>query len=71
MRVSRRGQVTIPKPLRDRLGLTTGTEIEVIVVGEGLLVRRAATHPVDKVAGTLDGVFDGDIDAYIEEIRGR
>lgn len=72
MRIDERGQVTIPKALRDSLGLTPGTEVEVVEAGGGVLVRRAmAVHPVDRVAGALDGVFDGDVDAYIDEIRGR
>ena len=72
MRIGTRGRVTIPKPLRDALGLTPGTEVEVIEANGGLLVRQAMTvHPIDRVAGALDGVFDGGIDAYIDEIRGR
>ena len=72
MRIGRRGEVTIPKPLRDRFSLTPGTEVEVIAFEEGLLVRRVgAAHPVDRVAGILDSVFDDDIDTYIDEIRGR
>ncbi|MCY3656395.1 MAG: AbrB/MazE/SpoVT family DNA-binding domain-containing protein [Chloroflexi bacterium] len=71
MRIGKRGRVTIPKPLRDALGLTPGTEVEVIEANGGVLVRRAMpVHPIDRVAGALDGVFDGDIDAYIDEVRG-
>ena len=36
MRVSERGQVTIPKKIRDRFGLGTNTEVE-FVVREGRL----------------------------------
>ena len=71
MRIDERGQLTIPEPLRDSLGLTPGTEVEVVATSGGLLVRRAmAGHPVDRVAGALDGVFDCDVDAYIDDIRG-
>lgn len=72
MRVSERGQITIPKHLRDRFGMTQDVEVEIIPTEQGLLIqkRTAALHPVDRVAGVLDGaVFD--IDEYIEEIRGR
>lgn len=73
MRISERGQITIPKALRDRFGMNRNVEIEITPTDDGLLIRKRASaqHPVDRVAGILDGVFDGDIDAYIEEIRGR
>lgn len=29
------------------------------------------THPVDRISGILDGAFEGEVDEYIEEIRGR
>ena len=72
MRVSERGQITIPKHLRDRFGMTQDVEVEITPTDQGLLIqkRTAALHPVDRVAGVLDGA-DFDIDEYIEEIRGR
>ena len=72
MRISQRGQITIPKRLRERFGLSPNAEVEVTPTKEGLLIRKRAAgqHPVDRVAGVLDGV-DFDIDQYIEEIRGR
>lgn len=72
MRVSERGQITIPKHLRDRFGMTRDVEVEITPTDQGLLIqkRTAALHPVDRVAGVLDGA-DFDIDEYIEEIRGR
>ena len=72
MRISERGQITIPKHLRDRFGITHNVEIEITPTEQGLLIqkRTAALHPVDRVAGILDG-GDFDIDEHIEEIRGR
>ena len=72
MRISERGQITIPKPLRDRFGMHQNVEIEITPTENGLLIqkRAAALHPVDRVVGILDGA-DFDIDEYIEEIRGR
>lgn len=43
--VSEKGQVTIPKPLRDRLGLRPGTELEFEAEGGRLVARKAA--PID------------------------
>ena len=72
MRISERGQVTIPKALRERFGLHHDVEVDISPIEQGLLIRKrvAALYPVDRVAGILDGV-DFDIDEYIEEIRGR
>ena len=72
MRVSERGQITIPKRLRDRFGLHHNVEVEVVPTAKGLLIqkRTAAEHPVDRVYGILGG--EGiDVDAYLEEVRGR
>jgi AbrB family looped-hinge helix DNA binding protein len=39
MRITSKGQVTIPQELRERLGLGAGTEVEVVAAEEGALVR--------------------------------
>ena len=72
MRISERGQITIPKHLRDRFGMNQNVEIEITPTDQGLLIqkRTAAMHPIDRVSGILDD-RDFDIDEYIEEIRGR
>ena len=72
MRISERGQITIPKALRERFGLHHDVEVDIRPTEQGLLIRKRAValHPVDRVAGILDGVVF-DIGEYIEEIRGR
>ena len=75
MRISARGQVTIPKHLRERYGMTRNVEVKITPTEKGLLIQKStpAEHPVDRIVGILDGVVDDDfdIDEYIEEIRGR
>ena len=76
MRISERGQITIPKSLRDHFGVNHNVEVEITPTGRGLLIqkRTAAEHPVDRINGILDsGTFrDGvSVDDYIDEIRGR
>lgn len=39
MRMTSKGQVTIPQELRERYGLGAGTKVEVIAADEGALVR--------------------------------
>lgn len=41
MRISSKGQITIPKKVRDRASLPEGTEIEFEVEGEVVVLRRA------------------------------
>ncbi len=42
MPVTVKGQVTIPKPIRDRLGLTPGSRVEFEVDGQGRVVLQKA-----------------------------
>ena len=76
MRISKRGQITIPKHLRERFGMNHNVEVEIAATEHGLLIRKRTTaeHPVDRVAGILDEDALGEgvsVDDYIEEIRGR
>jgi AbrB family looped-hinge helix DNA binding protein len=41
-RVSAKGQVVIPKNLRDRLAWIPGTALDVVETAEGLALRRSA-----------------------------
>lgn len=69
--ISEKGQVTIPKAIRDRLGLRPGTAIE-FEVREGKLVGHktdsASDDPVLAVTGILKQVRS--VDAYLDEVRG-
>ena len=76
MKISERGQITIPKHLRERFGMNRNVEVEISPTEQGLLIRKrtAAKHPVDRVYGILgkDALGEGvSVDDYIEEIRGR
>ena len=71
MKISERGQIAIPKPLRNKLGLLKSVEIDVIPVKDGLLIQKRSRgkHPVDEVMGILKR--PSNTDRYIEEVRGR
>ncbi len=71
MRISERGQITIPKRLRERFGMGQDVEVEITPTEDGLLIqkRTASKHPVDKISGILDDAVE--VDSYIEEIRGK
>ena len=71
IRISKRGQITIPKRLRDQFGLNQNVEVEITPTAQGLLIQKqtAAQHPVDRVSGILDSISD--VDEYLEDLRGR
>ena len=76
MRISERGQITIPKPLRERFGMHHNVEVEITPTEKGLLIRKRSKvdRPVDRVYGILGKNALGEgvsVDDYIEEIRGR
>ena len=41
MRVTSKGQVTIPQPIREQLGIVPGTEVEFELENDGARLRRA------------------------------
>ena len=71
MRISERGQITIPKHLRERFGMSGDVEVEITPTENGLLIRRKSEveHPVDRVYGILGSGIS--TDDYIDQIRGR
>lgn len=82
MRVTEKGQVTIPKAIRDRLGIKPGSEVEFIERSHGVeiarrepsadrqLLRRQFDFQIQQMRGTIDtGGLDGK--AYVDEMRGE
>jgi antitoxin PrlF len=68
--VSEKGQVTIPKAIRTKLGLRAGTIIEFEADRGRLLGRKAGGRDViDEVYGSMP--MDEPVDDYLERVRGR
>jgi len=67
--VSTKGQVTIPKALRDRLGIDAGTVLEFEAEGGRLVGRKV--QPVDPFAEWAGAFGDGRrSDDLIAQLRG-
>lgn len=68
--VSEKGQITIPKAVRTKLGIRPGTVLE-LDAERGRLIGRKATgrDVVDELYGSLP--LDESVDRYIERARGR
>ena len=64
--VTRKGQTTIPKELRDKYQLREGTKLEVVDAGDGILFRKAVST-IDLI-GTGKGSLD-DMKRQLDAIR--
>lgn len=68
--VSEKGQVTIPKGVRDRLGLRPGTVLSFAAVGGKLIAQKAeGTDPFARWRGRGRLPGGGSVDAYLRLAR--
>ena len=67
-----KGQVTIPKDVRIRLGLKEGERVEFVTEGDRTIIRPAqnAANPFAKYAGVFGNSPDGipDINKWVAEL---
>lgn len=68
MRVTEKGQITIPKDLRDALGIGAGTEVEFERRKDTIVVRKSDRSPTRgrQLAERLKGL--GDVEMTTDEI---
>ncbi|WP_095089533.1 AbrB/MazE/SpoVT family DNA-binding domain-containing protein [Mesorhizobium sophorae] len=81
MRVTTKGQVTIPKQIRDHLGIGPGSEVEFVATDEGARLvavnenlseeeaSRRFSDVLDRMEGTLD-LGGMTTDEYMDWLRG-
>lgn len=71
MKIGERGQVTIPKNIREKYGFVPQIEVDFVPQEKGVLIRKKTktVSPVDQVYGILQKNIQ--TDPYIESIRGR
>ena len=71
-KVTSKGQVTIPKRVRDYLGLKPGSDVEFVLVGDGQIGLKAKAKPAkgrfDDLVGTLN--LGMTTDEFMRMIRG-
>ncbi len=55
--VAERGQITLPKAVRDALGLTKGTLLKVELEGSRIILRKSVDDAISRARGkvALDG----------------
>ena len=69
--VAERGQITLPKAVRDALGLTKGTQLKVELEGGKIILRKNVDDAISRARGRfkLDG-FEN-VDEAMRAVRGR
>lgn len=68
--VSEKGQITVPKALRERLGIVPGTVLELRAAGGALVARkRINADPVHKWRGAVKLPAGQTVDEYLAMVR--
>ena len=69
--VAERGQITLPKQVRDALGLSKGTKLTIEIEGSRIVLRKDVDDAVSRLRGRfkLDGFAN--TDEAMRAIRGH
>jgi antitoxin PrlF len=70
--VAERGQITLPKAVRDALGLTKGTKLKVELIDGRIILRKDVDDALSKLRGRFK-LAEGfkSTDEAMRAIRGR
>ncbi len=69
-KVTSKGQITIPKDVRERLGLRPGDEVAFVEDGEGMRIQKEVTHsPFGRYRGFLKRLRGQDPDELLAAMR--
>jgi len=73
MKIGDRGQIILPKRLRERYGLNENVEIELVPEEQGILIQKRSVKrkAVAGLRGTAKLRYAKNVDEYIETIRGQ
>lgn len=68
IKVTQRGQATLPKEWRDRLGIDAPGEVVMIAVDDSIVVKPVRS--IEEVAGRHAGTFEeGEVRSTIRQLR--
>ena len=69
--VAERGQITLPKAVRDALGLTKGTRLKVELDGARIILRKNVDDAISRARGRFKLPAGVTTDDIMRELRGR
>ncbi len=55
--ISSKGQILIPKKIRNRYGVRLGGKVHILEQAEGILIKPAPEDPLEAACGFLKGTF--------------
>jgi len=68
-KITSKGQVTIPKEIREKFGFDPGDEIQfTIQEGRVVVQKKSLKSRLEKWIGVIN--IDSDVDTFIDDIRG-
>ena len=69
--VAERGQITLPKAVRDALGLVKGTKLKVELEGGRIVLRKDVQDALSRMRGRIKLPSGVTTDDVMRELRGR
>jgi AbrB family looped-hinge helix DNA binding protein len=69
--VAERGQITLPKAVRDALGLVKGTKLKVELIDGRIVLRKDVKDALSRVRGRFKLADGKTTDDVMRELRGR
>jgi len=69
-KVAKKGQLVIPKPLRERFRIREDSHVTLVATEEGVMIKPALQRPWSGPRGLLKGAFTvEELDRLLEEAK--
>lgn len=69
-KVTRKGQITIPKPIREELGIEPGDEVDITQTSDGILIRKDSNRRrIERWQGVIE--TNETVEERMADLRGR
>ena len=56
-KISKKGQITIPKDIREKLGLKVGDKVIFQSITQGILIRKKEDSDINKILTEITGIW--------------